>query len=69
MVESEKLSPYRIYLLTVWQEPSGEETADRGWRLHLTDPQTGERYGFTSPAILRAALQAMRRDPPIEPTP
>jgi hypothetical protein len=70
MVAREKPPVYRIYLLTVWQESSQEETADQGWRFHLTDPQTGKRYGFTSPATLLAALQAaMSRDPPAEEAP
>jgi len=48
---------YRIYLLTVWQEHDQMDDDDPGWRFHLTDPQTGKRYGFTSPATLLAALQ------------
>jgi hypothetical protein len=63
---SEKL-PYRIYLLTVWQEHSQEEIPDHGWRFHLTDPQTGKRYGFTSLATLLVALQqATSHDSPDE---
>lgn len=55
---------YRIYLLTVWQEPDQAAAVDQGWRFHLTDPQTGKRYGFTNPAALLAALQQAVLDPP-----
>jgi len=55
---------YRIYLLTVWQEHGQAETNDQGWRFHLTDPQTGKRYGFTSADTLIAALQKMSNSVP-----
>ena len=55
----EPASIYRIYLLTVWQEPDQIETPDAGWRFHLTDPQTGKRYGFTNPAALLAASEVL----------
>lgn len=61
---------YRIYLLTVWQEHGQVETPDAGWRFHLTDPQTGKRYGFTNSTTLLVALQQAMRDPsPIEDAP
>ena len=56
---------YRIYLLTVWQEPDQVEMPDAGWRFHLTDPQTGKRYGFTNPAALLAALQQGMHELPL----
>lgn len=63
MTNRDKASVYRIYLLTVWQEQDQAERGDGGWRFHLTDPQTGQRYGFTTPAALLAALQqAISRD-------
>lgn len=49
---------YRIYLLTVWQEAVQVEDEEQGWRFHLTDPQTGNRYGFTNAVDLLTALQA-----------
>ncbi|MEZ4736501.1 MAG: hypothetical protein R3E79_56160 [Caldilineaceae bacterium] len=70
MTNRDKASVYRIYLLTVWQEQDQAERGDGGWRFHLTDPQTGQRYGFTTPAALLAALQqATREPPPLEETP
>jgi hypothetical protein len=64
MATNEQPPSYRIYLLTVWQEHSQEETPDHGWRFHLTDPQTGDRYGFTTPEALLAAIQQTQRAPP-----
>lgn len=63
MTNYEPASGYRIYLLTVWQERDQAETADQGWRFHLTDPQTGKRYGFTNPATLLTALQQAMSEP------
>lgn len=57
MAANRQPSTYRIYLLTVWQEYNQVEDDDQGWRFHLTDPQTGKRYGFTNAADLLAALQ------------
>lgn len=64
MSNLDKPSSYRIYLLTVWQEHNPGEDVDTGWRFHLTDPQTGQRYGFTNPAALLAALQQATTKPP-----
>jgi hypothetical protein len=64
MVASEKPPLTRIYLLTAWQEPGQQESLDHGWRFHLTDPQTGKRYGFTSAAMLLAMLQQAASEPP-----
>lgn len=63
MVAELQAPVYRIYLLTVWREPDQAEAVDYGWRFHLTDPQTGKRYGFTNPASLLAALQQAVLDP------
>lgn len=63
MTKREPASGYRIYLLTVWQERDQAETPDHGWRFHLTDPQTGKRYGFTNPATLLTALQQAMNEP------
>jgi hypothetical protein len=54
---SERPSVYRIYLVTVWQEPGHTEPDDLGWRFNLTDPRTGKRYGFADPVTLFAALK------------
>jgi hypothetical protein len=54
---------YRIYLLTVWQAPGSAEGVEAEWRFHLTDPHTGQRYGFTSAAVLLATLQQLANDP------
>ena len=59
MATSEKPAIYHIYLLTVWQERGQEETPEHGWRFHLTDPQTGKRYGFTNAEALLAALHQL----------
>jgi hypothetical protein len=57
---AEPQSPaYRIYLLTVWREHNQDESPDPGWRFHLTDPQSGKRYGFTDADGLIMALQQM----------
>ena len=67
MAASAKPAIYHIYLLTVWQERGQEETPEHGWRFHLTDPHTGKRYGFTTPATLLAALQRATSEPlPVE---
>lgn len=63
MVAEPQPPVYRIYLLTVWQEKDQAAAEDQGWRFHLTDPQTGKRYGFTTPATLLAALQQAMLDP------
>ena len=64
MAGREKVASYRIYLVTVWQEPDQAATERASWRFHLTDPHTGKRYGFTNPATLLAALQQATSEPP-----
>lgn len=49
----------RIYLLTVWQAAGEDQDAAIQWRFHLTDPHTGRRYGFTTPAELLAIVQRL----------
>ncbi len=48
---------YRIYLLTVYQAQEQTVKGEPVWRFHLTDPQTGKRFGFASADGLLAALQ------------
>ena len=48
---------YRIYLLTVWQVQEQSESGEPVWRFHLTDPQTGKRFGFAGVDALLTALQ------------
>jgi hypothetical protein len=44
---------YRSYVLTCW----AEQGHDQKWRFSLTDPRTGQRYGFASLEALVAALE------------
>lgn len=37
---------YRSYLLTMWQERTGDPVAPGVWRFCLADPRTGQRRGF-----------------------
>jgi hypothetical protein len=53
---------YRIYLLTVWQTQGQAEAAEAGWRFHLTNPHTGERYGFTNAEALIVRLQQLANE-------
>jgi hypothetical protein len=70
MTATAKPPHYRIYLLTVWHTPEQGEVEEASWRFHLTDPHTGKRYGFASPAALLATLQqAMRESPPLQEAP
>lgn len=48
---------YRIYLLTIWEERSGDAKAPGQWRFSLEHPATGQRQGFATLAALVAALQ------------
>jgi hypothetical protein len=45
----------RIYLLTVWKEPS-QESDQSGWCFRLEDPRTGQSRRFTDVATLVVAL-------------
>jgi hypothetical protein len=55
---------YHIYLLTVWPVQDPTQAGEGGWHFHLTDPQTGKRYGFTNSITLLAALQTLTREQP-----
>lgn len=50
-------STYRVFLVTVWQEPNGEETLAERWRFRLEDPHTQQKRVFASPLALIAALK------------
>ena len=50
---------YRIYLLTIWQERGQDQPLSPQWRLHLTDPHTGQRYRVTHLDDLLVVLQQL----------
>jgi len=54
---STQLPYYRIYLLIVWQERSGDRSASIAWRFRLEDPRTGRQQMFADVATFMAALQ------------
>jgi hypothetical protein len=56
MAPSKQTPFYRVYLLTAWQEPTGDESTQ--WRFRLEDPRSGRRQGFADAATLVAALQS-----------
>lgn len=49
--------PYRIFLLTCWQEEDAT-TDSQPWRFRLEEPNGGEQYGFTELEALVVFLQA-----------
>jgi hypothetical protein len=62
-----KVSPYRIYLLTLWAEGGEKAEAPVIWRCSLKDPQTGQQRAFaTLTALVAALVEEMAR---IEGTP
>ena len=36
-----------IYVLTIWPEDKLEEKGASAWRMHLVDPVSNEKHGFT----------------------
>jgi hypothetical protein len=54
MTNLDKPPRYKSFLLTVWEERSGETIL---WRYGLEDPKTGQRRAFASPEALVTALQ------------
>ncbi|MFQ5401518.1 MAG: hypothetical protein ACE5E7_18210 [Anaerolineae bacterium] len=46
--------PYTAYLIRLWP---ADEQGGRGCRVHLENPRTGERHGFSSLAALVAFLE------------
>ena len=54
MTNLDKPPRYKSFLLTVWEERSGETIL---WRYGLEDPETGQRRAFASPEALVATLQ------------
>ncbi len=51
------MAHYRIYLLTVWQEPHTQLDGESCCRYCLEDPRTGQRRNFADAVSLVAALQ------------
>ena len=51
-----KISPYRIYLLTLWAERGEEAETPAIWRCSLKDPQTEQQRAFATLTALVAAL-------------
>lgn len=51
----QQTSHHRIYLLTVWKEPSLQSDPS-GWCFRLEDPRTGQSRRFTDAATLVVAL-------------
>ena len=49
---------YRIYLLTVWQEPNRGPPESIIWRFRLEDPRSGRQQVFATAETLMSALQA-----------
>ena len=49
--------PYRVFLLTCWQEEDVAADPER-WRFRLEEPNTGEQHGFADLEALTAFLQA-----------
>ncbi len=48
---------YRSYLLTMWQERTGDPVAPAVWRFSLADPRTGQRRGFPHLGALLGGLE------------
>ena len=48
---------YRSYLITMWEERSGDTEVSVEWRFRMEDPHTGQRRGFANFEALVAALQ------------
>jgi hypothetical protein len=51
-----RVSPYRIYLLTLWAERGEKAETPAIWRCSLKDPQTGQQRAFATLTALVAAL-------------
>jgi hypothetical protein len=59
MQEQSDQPTYRIYLLTVWREPSQDQDTETRWRFLLADPYSERRYGFMNPEGLLTVLQQL----------
>ncbi len=57
MTDQDGASYYRVFLLTVWQEPSQDADALSAVRFRLEDPRTGKRQGFATAEALMSALE------------
>jgi len=53
---------YRIYQLTVWQEPHRDPAETVTWRFRLEDPRSGRQQLFADVTTFMAALQASSFD-------
>lgn len=47
---------YRVFVLRLWHEVSGDGAGAPVWRCSLEDPVTGQRRGFASPLGLAGYL-------------
>jgi hypothetical protein len=57
MTDPEATLFYRVFLLSMWREPTQDPGAPAVVRFRLEDPRTGERQGFATVESLMAALE------------
>ncbi len=57
MAGSDRPPHYHAFLLRCWQERSQFNDVPAVWRFSLENPQTGDRFGFTTLDAVIAALQ------------
>ncbi len=60
---------YGSYLLTMWQERTGDSVSPAVWRFSLAYPRTGQRRGFPHLEALLDGLEEVINQRPAETDP